>query len=56
MNDRFAQTNNVEQYSRLFTYKNESDMGGKKSENRKYTQAHVVGREAIERNKDRRVT
>ena len=56
MNDRFAQTNNVEQYSRLFTYKNESDMGEKKSENRKYTQAHVVGREAIERNKDGRVT
>ena len=30
MNDRFAQTNNVEQYSRLFTNKNESDMGKKK--------------------------
>ena len=30
MNDRFAQTNNVEQYSRIFTYKNESDMGGEK--------------------------
>ena len=30
MNDRFAETYDVEQYSRLFTYKNESDMGGKK--------------------------
>ena len=56
MNDRFAETYDVEQYSRLFTYKNESDMRGKKTEDRKYTQAHVVGREEIGRNKDRRVT
>ena len=27
----------------------------KKTEKRKYTQAHVVGREAVGRNKDRRV-
>ena len=30
MNDRFAETYDVEQYSRLFTYKNESDIGGGK--------------------------
>ena len=31
-------------------------LGGGKNENRKYTQAHVVGRDEIGRNKDRRAT